>query len=93
MWKIFLLSMNAPGIYGRSQILPGSRKWGFPGSTAARVYVKLPAFADQPAKKRGLSFPQRIENGDPYNLRAASLTLCHRPVISNPYKTAFLRSH
>jgi len=57
MWKIPLLSMNAPGIYGRSQILPGSRKWGFPGSTAARAYVKLPAFADQPAKKRGLSFP------------------------------------
>ena len=57
MWKIFPLSMNVPGIYGRSQILPGSRKWGFPGSTAARAYVKLPAFADQPAKKRGLSFP------------------------------------
>lgn len=57
MWKIFLLSMNVPGSCSGLQTFPGSRKRGFPCSTAARAYLKLPAFPDQPAKRRGLLFP------------------------------------
>lgn len=95
MWKMPLLSMNVPGSCSGLQTFPGSRKWGFPCSTAARAYLKLPAFPDQPEKawslfpvtnrKRGSIQPSSRFLSPPGDLQ--SLQDCFSPQsLSWPYK-------
>ncbi len=98
MWKMPLLSMNVPGSCSGLQTFPGSRKWGFPCSTAARAYLKLPAFPDQPEKawslfpvtnrKRGSIQPSsRFSNSVLLPVDLQSLQDCFSPQsLSWPYK-------